>query len=142
MRALVQQVYGEPETVLSVGEVPRREESADEVLVRVRAMSIHIGDCHVIRGVPKAMRPVFGLRRPRNPVPGTDIAGVVESVGASVTDVKPGDEVFGWCTDACAEYAVASANALAPKPAGLDFPEAAALGVSAQTALMGVQRRS
>ncbi len=139
MRALVQQVYGEPEAVLSVQEVPRPDPSADEVLVRVHAMSIHIGDCHVIRGVPKAMRPVFGLRQPRNPVPGTDIAGVVESVGDSVTGVQPGDEVFGSCTGACAEYAVARADNLLGKPASLDFPEAAALGVSAQTALQALR---
>lgn len=139
MRALVQQVYGEPEAVLSVGEVPRPDAVSDGVLVRVSAMSINIGDCHVIRGVPKAMRPIFGLRGPRNPVPGTDIAGVVESVGPSVSGVQPGDEVFGSATGACAEYAVAPAGKLAPTPKGLDFAQAAALGVSAQTALQALR---
>jgi NADPH:quinone reductase-like Zn-dependent oxidoreductase len=139
MRALVQQEYGEPTAVLSVGEIPRPDASGGEVLVRVRAMSVNIGDCHVIRGVPRAMRPVFGLRRPRNPVPGTDIAGVVESVGASVSDLQPGDQVFGSCTGACAEYAVGRADKLVAKPGGLDFAEAAAVGVSAQTALQALR---
>jgi NADPH:quinone reductase-like Zn-dependent oxidoreductase len=85
------------------------------------------------------MRPIFGLRGPRVRIPGTDIAGRVESVGASVTGLQPGDEVFGTCTAACAEYAVAHADALAPIPTGMAFPEAAALGVSAQTALQALR---
>lgn len=139
MRALVQQKYGEPEAALSVREVARPSGSVDDVLVQVRAVSINIGDCHMIRGMPKAMRPVFGLRQPRAEVPGEDIAGIVESVGASVTGLRPGDEVFGSCTAACAEFAVAAADELAPKPEGLDFAETAALGVSAQTALQALR---
>ena len=106
MRALYQEVYGEPEAVLSVREVAQPEVPADGVLVRIHAASIHIGDCHVIRGLPKSMRPIFGLRHPRSPIPGTDIAGVVEQVGGSVLEWKAGDEVFGTCTGAFAEYAV------------------------------------
>ena len=139
MRALFQEVYGEPEAVLSVREVDRPELPEDGVLVRVHAASIHIGDCHVIRGVPKSMRAVFGLRRPRNPIPGMDLAGVVEAVGSSASGVTVGDEVFGNGTGAFAEYAVAKPGKLAPKPVSLSFAEAAALGVSAQTALQALR---
>lgn len=139
MRALYQEVYGEPEVVLSVRELERPTMSDDGVLVRVAAASIHVGDCFVIQGLPKAMRPIFGLRRPRSAVPGTDIAGTVEAVGSAVQDLKPGDEVFGNCTGAFAEYAVASASELVAKPTGLDFEGTSALGVSAQTALQAIR---
>ena len=139
MRALYQEVYGEPEAVLSVREVSQPEVPEDGVLVRVTAASIHIGDCYVIRGLPKSMRPIFGLRRPRSVVPGTDMAGTVEVVGGSVTAWQPGDEVFGNCTGAFAEYAVAKADELAAKPHNLDLQRASALGVSAQTALQALR---
>jgi len=139
MRALFQEVYGEPEAVLSVREVSQPEVPEDGVLVRVTAASIHIGDCHVIRGLPKSMRPIFGLRRPRSALPGTDMAGTVEVVGGSVTAWQPGDEVFGTCTGAFAEYAVAKADELAAKPHNLDLGHASALGVSAQTALQALR---
>lgn len=139
MLALFQEVYGEPGDVLTVREVEQPAVPDDGVRVRVRAASIHMGDCHVIRGLPKVMRPVFGLRRPKSPIPGTDIAGVVELVGSSVSAWQPGDEVFGTCAGAFAEYAVAKADRLAPKPANLDFAETAAVGVSAMTALQAVR---
>jgi NADPH:quinone reductase-like Zn-dependent oxidoreductase len=139
MRALYQEVYGEPEAVLAVREVDQPEVPDDGVLVRVHAASIHIGDCHVVRGLPKAMRPIFGLRRPKSPIPGTDIAGTVEAVGGGVSEWRPGDEVFGNCTGAFAEFAVASASELVAKPAGLDFESTSALGVSAQTALQAIR---
>ncbi|MEX1295994.1 MAG: NAD(P)-dependent alcohol dehydrogenase [Candidatus Limnocylindrales bacterium] len=139
MRALFQDVYGEPEEVLSVREVEQPTFPDDGVLVRVHAASIHIGDCFVVRGVPKAMRPVFGLRRPKAEIPGMDLAGTVEAVGSAVTTVKAGDEVFGNGSGTFAEYAVAKADKLAPKPESLSFEEAAALGVSAQTALQALR---
>ena len=138
MRALVQEVYGEPEDVLSLREVEQPEVPDDGVLVRVAAASVHIGDCYVIRGVPKMMRPVFGLRRPRSPIPGTDIAGTVEAVGSAVSEWQPGDEVFGNCTGAFAEYAVTKADQLAGKPENLDLAQTSALGVSALTALQAI----
>ena len=141
MRALYQEVYGEPETVLSVRELERPEVPDDGVLVRVAAASIHVGDCFVIQGLPKAMRPIFGLRRPKSAIPGTDIAGTIEAVGSAVQDWEPGDEVFGNCTGAFAEYAVTSASELVAKPAGLDFESTSALGVSAQTALQAIRDR-
>ncbi len=139
MRALFQEVYGEPADVLSVREVEQPVLPDDGVLVRVQAASIHMGDCHVVRGLPKVMRPVFGLRRPKIPVPGTDIAGTVEAVGSAVSEWKAGDEVFGTCKGAFAEFAVTEADRLAAKPENLDFAQAAAVGVSAQTALQALR---
>ncbi len=139
MRALYQEVYGEPEAVLTVREVEQPVVPDDGVLVRIAAASIHVGDCFVVQGLPKAMRPIFGLRRPKSAIPGTDIAGTVETVGSAVQGWQPGDEVFGNCTGAFAEYAVASASELVAKPAGLDFESTSALGVSAQTALQAIR---
>jgi NADPH:quinone reductase-like Zn-dependent oxidoreductase len=89
----------------------------------------------LMTGVPKFMRLVTGLRRPKNRVPGTDVAGTVEAVGNHVTTLRPGDEVFGWCTGGFAEYAHARENQFVRKPANLSFEQAAAVGVSATTAL-------
>jgi NADPH:quinone reductase-like Zn-dependent oxidoreductase len=139
MKALVQKEYGEPRDVLGVREVRDPAPRDDEVLVRVRAASIHIGDVHGVRGVPYLFRPIYGLRGPKNRVPGTDIAGTVAAVGANVTQLQPGDEVFGWCKGAFAEYACAGAGDLVPKPADLPFEDAAALGVSAQVALQALR---
>ncbi len=106
-----------------------------EVLVRVHAASVHIGDLIVMRGTPYVMRMVTGLRKPKNRVPGTDIAGTVEAVGQGVTRFRPGDEVLGWCAGAFAEYACAGEDHFVPKPTNLTFEQAAAVGVSATTAL-------
>ena len=86
-------------------------------------------------GSPFVMRFATGLRRPNNRVPGTDVAGTVEAVGANVTRLRPGDDVLGWCAGAFAEYARATEDHLVEKPANLTFEEAAAVGVSASTAL-------
>ena len=86
-------------------------------------------------GSPFVMRFATGLRTPRNPVPGTDVAGTVEAVGADVTTLRPGDEVFGWCAGAFAEFASAPEGNFIKKPANLTFEQAAAVGVSATTAL-------
>jgi NADPH:quinone reductase-like Zn-dependent oxidoreductase len=107
----------------------------DEVLVRVHAASVHVGDWLLVRGVPYVLRMFTGLRTPKNRVPGTDIAGTVEAVGKDVTQLRPGDAVFGWCTGAFAEYACAGADHFVSKPANLTFEQAAAIGVSASTAL-------
>ena len=139
MRALFQDVYGEPADVLTVREVDQPELPDDGVLVRVQAASIHIGDCFVVRGLPKAMRPVFGFRRPKSPIPGTDIAGTVEAVGSAVSEWRAGDEVFGICKGAFAEYAVTESDQLVARPENLDFVQAAAVGVSAQTALQALR---
>jgi NADPH:quinone reductase-like Zn-dependent oxidoreductase len=135
MKAIVQDKYGSPAEVLELQDISKPVVQNGEVLVRVHSASIHIGDLIVIRGVPYVMRMVTGLRKPKNRVPGTDIAGTVEAVGRDVTRFRPGDEVFGWCTGAFAEYACAGEDHFVPKPANLTFEQAAAVGVSATTAL-------
>jgi NADPH:quinone reductase-like Zn-dependent oxidoreductase len=140
MKAIVQERYGPLQEVLQLREVDAPAPAEGQVLVRVHVASVHIGDCHIIRGLPKLFRPlVYGARRPRTPVPGTDIAGVVEAVGAGVTRFQPGDEVQGWCSGAFATHAVAAERSLALKPPSLSFAEASAIGVSAMTALQGLR---
>jgi NADPH:quinone reductase-like Zn-dependent oxidoreductase len=139
MKAIVQHKFGSPGDVLELKEIDKPVVKEDEVLVQVHAASIHIGDSYGMRGVPYVMRPVFSLSRAKNRVPGTDIAGTVEAVGTSVTQLRPGDEVFGWCKGAFAEYVSVSEDALALKPANLTFEQAAAVGVSAFTALQALR---
>ena len=134
MQAIVQDSYGSGET-LETQEIAKPEIEADEVVVRVHAASIHVGDWILMTGVPYVMRIGTGLAKPKNRVPGTDVAGTVEAVGAQVQSLRPGDEVFGWCAGAFAEYASAPAEQLVKKPATLTFEQAAAVGVSATTAL-------
>jgi NADPH:quinone reductase-like Zn-dependent oxidoreductase len=133
MKAIVQDRYGNPEAVLGLQEIAKPAVKDGEVLVRVHAASIHVGDWLVVTGVPYIARPAYG--KPKGRVPGTDVAGTVEAVGNGVTGLRPGDEVFGWCTGAFAEYASAPADHFVPKPANLTFEQAAAVGVSASTAL-------
>lgn len=139
MKAIVQEKYGLPHDVLGLQEIDKPTVRDDEVLVRVRAASIHIGDYYIMTGVPYILRPAYGLRRPKAPVPGTDVAGRVEEVGKDVTLLRPGDEVFGWCTGGFAEYASISEDTLVPKPANLTFEQAAAVGTSACAALQGLR---
>ena len=139
MKAIVQKKFGSPDNALELQEIDKPVVKDDEVLVRVHAASIHIGDSYGMRGVPYLLRPVFSLSRAKNRVPGTDIAGTVEAVGKSVTQLRPGDEVFGWCKGAFAEYVSVSEDALALKPANLTFEQAGAVGVSAFTALQALR---
>ena len=134
MKAIVQDKYG-PTAVLEARDIDRPEIGGGDVLVRVHAASVHIGDWILMTGSPFVMRFATGLRRPKNRVPGTDIAGTVEAVGEAVQGLRPGDEVFGWCAGAFAEYATAPEEQLVKKPARLTFQQAAAVGVSATTAL-------
>jgi NADPH:quinone reductase-like Zn-dependent oxidoreductase len=134
MQAIVQDRYGSAE-VLEARDIDRPAIADDEVLVRVRAASVHVGDWILMTGVPYVMRMGTGLSKPKNPVPGTDIAGTVEAVGTRVQSLRPGDDVFGWCTGAFAEYVRAPEDQLVKKPANLTFEQAAAVGVSASTAL-------
>src|SRR5688572_31070784 len=134
MKAITQDRYGSPE-VLAARDIDRPDISDDEVLLRVQAASIHIGDWVLMTGVPYVMRLGTGLGRPKHRVPGTDIAGTVEAVGTQVKGLRSGDEVFGWCAGAFAEYAAAPEDQLVKKPANLSFQQASAVGVSATTAL-------
>ena len=134
MKGIVQDRYGSAE-VLEARDIEMPQIGDRDVLVRVHAASIHVGDWILMTGVPYVMRLGTGLSKPKNRVPGTDIAGTVEAVGAEVQSLRPGDEVFGWCTGAFAEYASAPERQLVKKPANLTFEQAAAVGVSASTAL-------
>jgi NADPH:quinone reductase-like Zn-dependent oxidoreductase len=134
MKAITQDRYGSPE-VLQTQDIDKPDIADDEVLVRVHAASIHVGDWILMTGHPYVMRLGTGLRKPKNPVPGTDIAGTVEAIGPSVQGLRPGDEVFGWCAGAFAEYASGPADQFVTKPRNLSFEQASAVGVSASTAL-------
>jgi NADPH:quinone reductase-like Zn-dependent oxidoreductase len=124
---------------LQLKDIDKPAAGDDEVLVRVHAAAVNIGDWHLLRGVPYAMRLVSGVLKPRREIPGLDIAGQVELIGRNVKQFRPGDEVFGWCKGAFAEYARAAENNLLPKPANLTFEQSAAVGDSAFTALAAVR---
>jgi NADPH:quinone reductase-like Zn-dependent oxidoreductase len=143
MKAVVQKGYGPPERVLKLDDIDRPSASEDDVLVRVRATSVNTPDWITVAGVPYILRLKSGLLRPKSPVRGTDVAGVVEAVGENVTDFQPGDEVFGsmWdttlaSTGTLAEFAVVPAAQLIRKPASLSFEEAAGSVMSGITALI------
>jgi NADPH:quinone reductase-like Zn-dependent oxidoreductase len=138
MKAIVQVKYGSPD-VLQLRDIDKPVVKTSEVLVRVRAAAVNIGDWHLMRGLPYVTRVVFGLRKPRREIPGLDIAGQVEAVGTDVKQFRPGDEVFGWCKGAFAEYARTGEDNLLPKPANLTFEQSAAVGDSALTALDAVR---
>ena len=140
MRAIVQDTYG-PADVLELRDIPPPAPGAGEVLVRVRAAGVDQGVWHVMTGLPYPLRLAgYGLRAPKNPVPGADLAGVVEAVGAGVTRFAPGDEVFGIGMGTYAELARAREDKLAPRPARLTFEQAAAVAVSGLPALQAPAR--
>jgi len=136
----VRDAYGAPD-VLRLEDVDEPTPGDDEVLVRVHASSINAGDRLLLRGEPRLMRPMTGIRRPRRRGMGQDVAGRVEAVGPAVTDLRPGDEVFGEITlgAAWAELATAPAARLARKPGALSFEAAATLPVAGVTALQAVR---
>jgi NADPH:quinone reductase-like Zn-dependent oxidoreductase len=141
MKAIVQDACGTaPEDVLRLDEIAKPTIGDDEVLVRVRAASVDRGTWHMMAGLPYPIRVAgFGLRRPKATNPGRNVAGTIESVGKDVTDFKPGDEVYGTCDGSFAEYARARAGRLAPKPTNLSFEQAAAVPISALTAVQAVR---
>ncbi len=138
MRAITQSTYGTSE-VLQLTRVERPTIGPDEVLVQVHAAGLDRGTEHLMTGKPYAMRLGFGLRRPKNPVSGRDVAGTVAQVGTSVTRFRIGDDVYGVAPGSFAEYAVAKEGKLARKPANLTFAQAAVVPVSGATALRAVQ---
>jgi NADPH:quinone reductase-like Zn-dependent oxidoreductase len=139
VKAIVQDRYGPPD-VLEFRDVDRPAPGAGEVLVRVHAAGVDPGVWHLTTGQPYLVRLLgFGLRAPKQPVPGLDFAGTVEEIGAGVTRFRPGDEVFGNCRGAFAEHAVAREDLLAAKPARLSFEQAAVVTVSGCTALQALR---
>jgi NADPH:quinone reductase-like Zn-dependent oxidoreductase len=139
VKAIVQDTYGSAD-VLELGDVDTPLIGDDDVLVQVRAAGVDQGVWHVMAGLPYPIRLAgYGLRAPKTPVPGMDVAGVVEAVGRDVTRFQPGDEVFGIAKGAYAEYARAPESKLAPKPANLTFEQAAVVAVSGLPALQGLR---
>jgi len=140
MRAVVQHRYGPP-SVLALSEIGIPVAGRGDVLVRVSAASVHPGDCFVMTGEPYIVRLAYGLRRPRLGIPGRDLAGVVAAVGADVTALRPGDEVFGWSTTGTlAEYVRVPSDHLVPVPANLSAVDAAAVPTSGLTAFQAMRR--
>lgn len=139
MRAILQDTYGAAEVLRPARiELPRIANM--EVLLRVRAAGLDRGTWHLMTGTPYLMRVVgFGLRRPKNRVPGIDVAGTVIAVGAAVTKFTAGDEVFGMSRGSLAEYAAAREDKLVHKPASCTFERAAVLGISGGTALQALE---
>jgi NADPH:quinone reductase-like Zn-dependent oxidoreductase len=137
MRAVVQDAYGSAE-VLRLAQIATPDIAGNEVLVRVRAAGLDRGTWHLMTGRPYLLRLVAGLRKPRNPVPGLDVAGTVIRVGPAVTRFSAGDQVFGFSTGSFADYAVAQERKLARKPANATFEQAAVVPVSAVTALQAL----
>jgi NADPH:quinone reductase-like Zn-dependent oxidoreductase len=138
MRAVVQDQYGEAD-VLHLDRVARPEIGAGEVLVRVQAAGVDRGVWHLMAGKPYAVRLVMGLTAPKNRIRGRELAGVVEAVGADVTTLRAGDEVFGIGEGTFAEFAPAKATKLAPKPSRLSAEQATVVPISASTALQAVR---
>jgi NADPH:quinone reductase-like Zn-dependent oxidoreductase len=134
MRAIVQDTYGSAD-VLRLAHIAAPTVADNQVLVRVHAAGLDRGTWHLMTGKPYLQRLVFGLRRPKNPVPGRDFAGTVVAVGSAVTGFSTGDEVYGIGPGSFAEYAVARADRIARKPANTTFEQAAVVPVSAMTAL-------
>ena len=138
MKAAVYTQYGPPD-VVQITDVEKPVPTDNEVLIRVRAASVNPLDCHYMKGTPYFLRVMAGLRKPTVTRLGVDVAGQVEAVGRSVTQFKLGDEVFGSCRGAFAEYACTSESALAMKPDNVTFEQAASVCVAALTALQGLR---
>ncbi|MGA3134418.1 MAG: NAD(P)-dependent alcohol dehydrogenase [Terracidiphilus sp.] len=141
MKAIVYEQYGLP-SVLQFREIATPTPADDEVLIKVRAASANPLDWRVMGGMPLPLRLVVGMHKPslaRPARPGVDVAGVVESVGGNITRLKPGDQVFGTCKGAFAEYACAREQELAMKPENMSFEQAASVPIAAVTALQGLR---
>jgi NADPH:quinone reductase-like Zn-dependent oxidoreductase len=139
VKAIVNSKYGSPDD-LKLVEIDKPALADDGVIVRVRAASVNPYDWHFMRGLPYIARPMLGLRGPKKTVPGADAAGQVEAVGKNVTQLRPGDEVFGvGRSGSLAEYASGGENDFAPKPAELTFEQAAAIPMAGCTALQALR---
>lgn len=130
MKAIVQNDYGSAD-VITLAEVPQPAMKANQVLVRVKSVSINAGDVFAMRGSPWPIRLTAGFPKPKNCILGMDMAGVVEVAGSNVTRFRPGDEVYAACSGALAEYVSVAEDKLTLKPANLTFEQAAAIPTAA-----------
>jgi NADPH:quinone reductase-like Zn-dependent oxidoreductase len=138
MKAIVCRTYGSPE-VLRLEDTATPTPGDDQVLIRIRAASVNPYDWHFMRGSPFMIRLISGMTRPKDIRVGIDVAGVVEAVGSKVTRFKAGDEVFGGCRGAFAEYGCAAETALTGKPGSISFEQAGAVAIAGDTALQGLR---
>jgi NADPH:quinone reductase-like Zn-dependent oxidoreductase len=139
MKAIVQDRYGSAD-VLELRDIDKPMVGDDDVLLRVHAAGVDPSVWHLMTGLPYLVRIFgYGFRAPKTRVRGSDVAGRVEAAGKNVTQFRPGDEVYGICNGSFAEYARARERNLAPKPANLSFEQAAAVPISACTALQGIR---
>jgi NADPH:quinone reductase-like Zn-dependent oxidoreductase len=138
MQAVICRHYGSPD-VLELQEIPKPTPTEEQVLIRVHAASVNPYDWHLMRGTPSFLRLFIGMRKPKSPRVGADVAGIVEAVGARVTQLKTGDLVFGTAKGSFAEYACAAASQLALKPQEISYEQAACLPIAGITALQGLR---
>jgi NADPH:quinone reductase-like Zn-dependent oxidoreductase len=138
MKAIVHSRYGPPDA-LELRDIDQPVITDDQVLVRVHAAAVGKGDWLTVQGLPYVARMRYGLPRPKHPVPGFDVAGRIEAVGSHVTQLQPGDAVFGWCDGSFAEYASVPQSQLARKPGNLTFEQAAAVPISGFAALQALR---
>jgi NADPH:quinone reductase-like Zn-dependent oxidoreductase len=138
MKAIVHSRYGPPD-VLELKDIDKPAVNDDDVLVRVHAAAVGKGDWLTVQGLPYVARMRYGLPNPKHPVPGFDVAGRIEAVGSNVTQLHPGDEVFGGCDGSFAEYASVPESQLARKPTNLTFEQAAAVPISGFAALQALR---
>ena len=141
MQAIVYRRYGAPD-VLEFEKIPKPTPGEDQVLIQVHAASVNPYDWHFLRGTPSPIRLFIGMRKPKFPQLGADVAGIVEAVGAKVASIKVGDAVFGTAKGSFAEYACGAAAQLAMKPQELSFEQAACLPIAGITALQGLRDKA
>jgi NADPH:quinone reductase-like Zn-dependent oxidoreductase len=140
MKAIVREEYGATD-VLELRDVDKPQIATDEILIRITAAGVDRGVWHIMTGLPYPIRLAgFGVRAPKKPVLGMDMAGVVESIGAEVTEFKPGDEVFGVGEGSFAEYAIGHRDTITSKPTNLTFEQASVVPTSACTALQALRK--
>lgn len=138
MKSIVYSKYGSPD-VLSCEEIEKPTTGDNEVSIKVHAASVNPLDWHFMRGTPYFIRMMIGLRKPRSKRLGVDVAGQVEAIGKNVTQFKPGDDVFGSCRGAFAEYVCTTERVIVAKPVNVTFEQAASVPVAAITALQGLR---
>jgi NADPH:quinone reductase-like Zn-dependent oxidoreductase len=139
MKAVRQTGYGSPQKVLEIAEVEKPSPDSKQVLIKVCASSVNAQEYRTVLADPLLIRFAGGFRRPKDPRLGSDLAGIIEAVGAEVTQFQPGDEVFGCAAGAYAEYVLGREKYLTRKPSNCTFEEAAVVPVAALTALQGLR---